>query len=384
MKSILLLLTTTILVFSCEKRSEDEGGEESIENNKAASSVITLTDVQLKSAGVELGKIETRQISGSIKVSGVLDVPPQQLVTVSVPLGGFLKDTKLLEGSKVKKGQQIAIIENLDFIQIQQDYLEAKNQLEVSQLDYDRQQQLARENVNSQKVLQQAKATHLTWKAKFTALREKIRVLNLNAEEIERGNIRSTINLFSPIDGYVTQVNVNIGKFVNPADVIFKIVDTEHLHAELIVFEKDVPKLRIGQKVRFTLANETTERTATVYLIGREIGNDRTIQVHCHIDKEDTELLPGMFLSAIVETGGNRVPALPVEAIADFQGQSHVFVSTGSDKNSHTFRIIPIKTGNSEGGFVEVSSDDTLRDADIVVKGAYGILAKLKNVEEGE
>jgi cobalt-zinc-cadmium efflux system membrane fusion protein len=204
--------------------------------------------------------------------------------------------------------------------------------------------------------------------------------------------------LHSPIDGYVTQVSVNIGKFVNPADILFEIVDTEHLHVELTAFEKDVPKLKIGQKVRFTLANETKERIATVYLLGREIGPGRTVQIHCHIDEEDTNLLPGMYLKAIVETGGAEVAALPENAVVDFQGKKYIFYQVaeaphgpaeGEREDSHGdeyhFEMVEVEVGNTELGYTEVKlPDDFPANSPIVVKNAYAILSKMKNSgEEG-
>jgi cobalt-zinc-cadmium efflux system membrane fusion protein len=184
-------------------------------------------------------------------------------------------------------------------------------------------------------------------------------------------------------------VNVNIGKYVNPTDVLFEIVDTEHLHAELTVFEKDVPKIKIGQKVRFTLANEAEERMATVYLVGREISEDRTVRIHCHIDTEDTELLPGMSLKALVETGGAVVSALPDESIVDFQGKKYIIIPathTTQGENEiqlRSFSLLEIKTGNSELGFTELFlSEDFNENTDVVVKGGYTILSKLKNSDE--
>jgi cobalt-zinc-cadmium efflux system membrane fusion protein len=237
--------------------------------------------------------------------------------------------------------------------------------------------------------LQQSKTSFATWQAKFNALREKLKVINLDVKSLEDGKVTSSINLYSPIGGYVTQVNVNIGKFVTPTDVIFEIVDTEHLHAELIVFEKDVPKLKIGQKVRFTLANEAEERIATIYLIGREITKERTVQIHCHIDKEDTELLPGMSLSAYVETGGTLVPALPDEAIVDFNSKKYIFIvaeenteDARSIESTQHFTMLEIQTSNRELGFTEVNVPDSLRRAEVVVKGAYALLSKIKNSEE--
>ena len=373
---------------SCDNNKVAGEKQEELLDEHEEENGVELTPAQSRTAGIELGKVDKKQISGTVKVNGVLDVPPQQLVSISVPLGGFVKNTSLLQGSRVKKGQVIASIENLDFIQIQQDYLEAKSQLELTEMDYKRQQELAKENVNSQKTLQQSKTNFATWQAKYNALREKLKFINIDVRSLEAGLVTSSINLYSPIGGYVTQVNVNIGKFVTPTDVIFEIVDTEHLHAELIVFEKDVPKLKIGQKVRFTLANETEERMATIYLIGREINKDRTVQVHCHIDKEDTELLPGMYLSAYVETGGALVPALPDEAIVDYNGKKYIFIVSekhGEDKAKESgqhFMMLEIQTSNRELGFTEVNVPDSLSQAEVVVKGAYALLSKMKNSEE--
>jgi membrane fusion protein, heavy metal efflux system len=379
------LLMTSLL--ACRSNETEQPVEEHHDEHQEEN-VVEMTADQMKTGGVVLGAVEQRQISGTIKVNGVLDVPPQQLVSVSAPLGGFLKNTELLEGSRVRKGQSIATIENLDFIQIQQDYLEAKNQFELAKLEYDRQQELAKENVNSQKTLQQSKSNFLIWQAKYHSYREKLKVLDVDVVSVDEGKITSVVNLYSPIDGYVTEVNVNIGKFVNPTDVLFEIVDTEHLHAELIVFERDVPKLRIGQKVRFMLANESNERMATIYLIGREIGKDRTVQIHCHIDKEDKELLPGMYLSAMVETGNAMVPALPDEAIISYQGKEYIFIEadgehkTGDASDNKHFMMLEINTSNREMGYTEVSLPENTSQAQVVVKGAYSLLSKMKNSEE--
>lgn len=401
----IVLFVLSITTTSCRKDSGTDEAQVSEEHHDEETNTVELTKAQFKNAGVELSTLSKRQISGTIQVNGVLDVPPQQLVSISAPMGGFLKDTGLLEGSRVKKGQAIARIENLDFIQIQQDYLEAKSQFELSKADYERQQQLADQNVNSAKTLQQAKTTYVTWNAKYNGLAEKLKVLNIGTSGLEDGDLKSSVNLYSPIDGYVTEVNVNRGKFVNPTDVLFEIVDTEHLHAELIVFEKDVRKLKIGQKVRFTLANETTERMATVYLIGREISAERTIQIHCHIDQEDKDLLPGMYLKAMVETGGAEVQALPDEAIIDFEGKKYIFIVSeavaytdedeAGDKKSKAednaqehkegthFSMIEVQVGKSELGYTEVIVPESFKaNYQVVIRGAYSLLSKMKNSEE--
>ena len=358
---------------------------ETIEHTAEEENTVVFTKAQFNTAGINFGQIEEKQISGTIKVNGLLDVPPQQLANVSVPLGGFLKNSELLQGTRVKKGHRIATIENIEFVQLQQDYLEARNQLEYAKADFERQQELAKENVNAKKTLQFAKANYYNWQAKSKGFQEKLKMLNINFGALEAGNISSSIPIYAPISGYVTEVNVNIGKYVNPSDVLFEIVDTNHLHAELIVFEKDVPKLKIGQKVRFTLANESTERMATIFLIGRKISTNRTIRIHCHIDKEDTQLLPGMYLKALVEAGGALVQALPDEAIIDYQGKKYIFVNTNGNapNEGYQFRMIEIEVGSSELGYTEVMlPDDYEKDLKVVTKGAYAILSMMKNSEE--
>lgn len=392
----LSILFVTILFAACGSKTETiEENTGRPEEDSVASNQVGLTSSQYKTAGVETGKVELKEISGTFKANGMLDVPPQQEISISVPLGGFLKKTDLLQGMFVSKGQLIAVIENPDFITMQQDYLDAKSQLEYTKADYERQQALAKENVNAQKTVQQSKASYNSLTAKVSGLRERIKVSGLSLSSVDNGNIHSSINIYAPISGYVTQVNANIGKYVNTTDVVFQIVDTKHLHAELTVFEKDVPKLKIGQNVRFTLANETKERTAKVFLIGREISTDRTVRIHCHIDKEDNQLLPGMFLKALVETGGSKVSALPNEAIVDFQGEKYIFISTGETQNSasndtaksdYHFTMMPVQTGNSELGYTEIVLPENfdITTTNVVVKGAYALLSKMKNSEEEE
>ena len=371
----LLALTLAVLLASCG--SKEQPKEEA--HKEEAADVATLNEKQIKTIGLETASLQQRKLSGVIRANGKLDVPPQQLISISIPYGGFVKNTELLQGVHVTKGQLLAVIENPEFIQMQQDYIEAKSQLDFAKTDYGRQQDLAKENVNAQKTLQQAKATYQGLLGKTNGLKAKLKILNIDAASVENGDIQPTINVYSPINGYVTQVNANIGSFVNPQDVVFKIVDTEHLHAELTIFEKDLPKIRIDQRVLFTLANETFERTATIHLIGREISADRTVQIHCHLDKEDKDLLPGMYLTAVVETGNSKVWAITDSAIVTFEGKNFVFIQT----NGTTYKMLEIKTGISEAGYTEIELTGELQaSSKIVTKGSYSLLSKLKNSEE--
>ena len=377
-----IALATLLAFASCGTKSDATTTE--AHDHEEEAGVVELTAIQFKTAGIVFGKPENRQISGAVKVNGLLDVPPQQQVSIAVPMGGFVKQTSLLQGMRVKQGQVIAVLENLDYIQMQQDYLEVRSQLEYATKEHERQQELAKENVNALKTLQQAKATWQTLQAKENGLKQKLGVLNINIASLEKGNIQRTINVTAPISGYVTQVNVNLGQFVTPADILFRIVNTEHLHAELTVFEKDIPKLKIGQLVRFTLANETTQRTATVHLIGREISAERTVRVHCHLEQEDTQLLPGTYLQALIETGANAVKALPDAAVVNFENKAYVFVRKPGTDSTYHFNMLEVQKGNSEQGYTEVTFPKDAPASEVVVNGAYDLLAKMKNSGEHE
>ncbi|NIG56145.1 efflux RND transporter periplasmic adaptor subunit [Chitinophaga sp. Cy-1792] len=389
MKTIKHIINLAVILFSmgflaaCNNKSAAEKSAADHDHDETPG-MVEISDLQYKTAGIQTGKLEDREISSAVKVSGLLDVPPQQLVSVSVPMGGFIRQTTLLQGMPIKQGQVIAVLENLDYIQLQQDYLEVRSQLEYATTEYHRQEELAKENVNALKTLQQAKAAWQSLTVKENGLRQKLSLLHVNMTALLKGDIQRSINVYAPISGYVTQVNVNLGQFVTPTDILFRIVNTEHLHAELTVFEKDIPRLKVGQLVRFTLANESSTREATVHLIGREISTDRTIRVHCHLSKEDTQLLPGTYLRAVIETGAAKVKALPEAAVVNFEDKNYVFVKAAAADSLHTFKMMEVTKGNTESGFTEVAFAGPAPDNDFVVKGAYDLLAKMKNSGEHE
>ena len=431
----IFLYTLCLFFAACSDphdHSKEGKGDEHTEHAEGEAREVALTADQYKIAGIETGKVETRSLTGVVRVNGVLDVPPQNLVSISAPAAGFLKSSDLLQGSRVRKGEVIAVLRNPDFIQWQQDYLETRHQLDADrsrleflEAEYKRQEELAKENVNAAKTLQSAKAEYNSLKSAIAGMEARLggqgarlRLMGINPERLRPDNFQSEISIFSPTGGYVTAVNVNAGKYVGNTDVLFQIADTKHLHAELTVFEKDIPKLKVGQKVRLNLANESRERSATVYLFGREISEDRSIRVHCHLDREDTELLPGMYFKAVVETGASPIPSLPEAAIVSSEGKDYIFVvetaaggkpeahehKEGEKKHDaekeehaheegeteqhaeHHFRMVEVKKGVTDGAFAEVllSEDFDIANSLVVTKGAFYLLSASKSAEQGE
>jgi cobalt-zinc-cadmium efflux system membrane fusion protein len=374
MKKFFVLTLSVLSIFSCSKKSEPE-----TKAQKTATSLhVALSEEQIKKMGIEVGQPVMRSVSGVIKANGMLDVPPQNLVSISAPLGGFVKRTEFLQGMRVAKGQTVVVLEHPDYIQLQEDYLMTKNHLEYLELEYKRQEELQNEKVSAAKDFQMAKSNYQSSKAKLLGLKAKLELINIHPSDIENGEIKSTISIASPISGFISQVNVNIGMYVSPSTMMFRIVDPEHLHAEAQVFEKDIPQLKIGQKVFLRLSNETTEREATVYLIGKEITAERTVRVHCHLEKEDASLIPGLFFSARIETSQIQVSTVPSDGIVLFQNKSYVFVQM----QPLQFEMVEIEKGVSEGGFTQVTLTEALKEKQIVLKGAYHLVSILRNSEE--
>jgi cobalt-zinc-cadmium efflux system membrane fusion protein len=383
-----------ILLASCSQPKTEEAAE-----TEHSEGMVELTLDQVKRAGITYTKVEMKNMSAVIPVTGILDVPPKNLISISAMMGGFIKNTALLQGMKVKKGDVIVTIQNPDFIQIQREYLESKSRLEFVRQEYKRQEELSKENVSATKTFQQISAELNSLMASLSALEERLRLLNINPATLTQDNIRSVVTITTPIDGFVTDVNVNIGKYVSPQDVICQIVDTRDLHAELTVFEKDIAKVKKGQKVRFSLADESSnERMGTVFLVDHKISAERTVRVHAHIDEADASLIPNMYLKALIEADNITTTVLPDEAILRSGSLDLIFIKTSHGDPSikdaeepnedhskeQVFRAIEVKRGISQNGYTEVllPQDFDVKNSEVVVKGSYDVLSKMNNSEE--
>ena len=387
-----LIILIGVLSFSCANNSTEKVTTEE-EHHDEETTTVAFSKAQFTRSAIEYGKVEMKNLSATIPVNGVLDVPPQNMVSVSAIMGGFIKTTALLQGMKVKKGAVIATIQNPDFIKIQSQYLEYKQKLKFLELDYKRQEELSKENVTASKTFQQASADYNSLLITVAALEEQLRMLNIDPAALSQNNIRSIVNIYAPISGYVTVVNVNIGKYVNPQDVICEIVDTDHLHAELTVFEKDISKIKKGQKIRFVLVNENDkERTASIYLINHQISAERTVRVHAHLDKEDATLMPNMYLKALIEISDSKTTALPDKALVTAGDSHYIFIklnsktASGKDQEQmYEFHAIEIQKGIAQNGYTEVVLPEGFDTSSAVVtNGAYDLLSKMNNTEEEE
>lgn len=379
MKKYIILLVSSALLMSC-------GSETKTENTATIApmeTTVELTEAQLKNMSLTTGKLEIKSISSILKVNGTIDVPPQNLVSISVPLGGFLKSTKLLPGMHIFKGEVIAIMEDQQYIQLQQDYLTTAVNLKYTEADYNRQKDLNQSKATSDKVFQQAEADYINQKITLKSLNEKLKLIGINPEKLNENTISRSISITSPIDGYVSKVNVNIGKYVNSTDVLFELVNPQDIHLGLTVFEKDLDKLFIGQKVfAYTNNNPGIKYPCEIILIGKDLSDERSVEVHCHFENYDKSLIPGMFMNAEVEVEPHNAFVIPNDGLVRFEGKEYVF--TQFENKKYEMQEVDIK--NTENGFTQISFADStgVRNKIFVTKGAYTLLMKMKNTEEGE
>ena len=369
---LLLVMATTFFACGNSKPAEKEAVT-------AEETVINLTNDQIKNAKIGLGKLEQKTVSSILKVNGKIDAPPQNMVSVSVPLGGYLKSTKLLPGMHISKGEVIAVMEDQQYIQLQQDYLLAKTKLNFIEKEYYRQKELNQSKASSDKVFQLTESDFISQKITVKSLSEKLKLISINPETVNENTISKSINIYSPINGFVTMVNVNIGKYTQPSEVLFELVNPSDIHLALTIFEKDLSQISIGQKlVAYTNNKPNVKHQCEIILVGHTVSNDRITEVHCHFLDYDKTLFPGMYMNAEIQLKKNDAFVLPEEAIVRFENIQYVFV----EKDKNNFEMVPVSIGSVENGFIEILDTEKLVSKNIVTKGAYSILMKTKNKSE--
>ncbi|MHA4896078.1 efflux RND transporter periplasmic adaptor subunit [Pedobacter sp. PWIIR3] len=368
------------------KAKTDEAKESEIEGS------IKLTSAQMNTVGIEIGSIESRNLDEVVKANGQLEVPPQNKADVSILSGGIITQIDVLEGQQVRKGQILAIINNQDLIKIQQEYLSAKNAFTYVQAEYERQKQLQEAGAGTGKFFQSAQATYYSDQSKLVAYESQLKQLGVSPGSIAKGKIISKFPVISPINGTVGQISANLGAFVQPGTSIMEVVDNSKIHCDLTVFEKDLMAVKIGQKVSFQLTNQGNQ-----VISGRINGINKSFQnetkgviVHAVIDNAASKnLIPGMYVTALISTGSKMMPSLPVEAIVSAEGKQYIFAVSGENKNGADnefhFTKVEVRTGISEQGFIQVTPlNELAKTTKVVTKGAFYLQSKSTGGEEEE
>ena len=373
--SFFLLYSIFVLfLFSCSSADKEVNTAKETKVKKQ----LQLSAKQLQTLGVKLGALEQINMGLSVFANGLIDVPPQNKSYIAMPFGGYIKKINVLDGMQVQKGQILMVVEHPEVIQLQQEYLEAQGQMDYLFSDYERQRELYEKEAGSAKNYQQAKSAYMVTKAKLSGLAMKLEMANVNMNALRNGQIERTQNIRSPFAGVITKVTANVGAFAEPKDNLLEIIDLKHAHAELTVYEKYLSFLQKEQRVKLQFVDMHTTATAKIYLIGREISEERTVKVHCHFDKLPKYITPGSYLKAEIRAEDQQQFTLPEEAVVQQNGKDVVFIEKAGN-----FFTVEIDILMTQDGRVAITSKQLalLKRSSIVVKGAYELLAILNKEE---
>ncbi|MDX1766519.1 MAG: efflux RND transporter periplasmic adaptor subunit [Arenibacter troitsensis] len=383
MSRLLYILPVTILFLNlsaCGDSGQKNKDTSNSGDNIPNANRITISKTQFDGESMELGGLSLQNFPVEVEVTGTIDVPPQNKAIVSAFIGGYIKRTPLLIGNKVKKGQPLLTLENPEFVQMQQEYQESFEQLNYLKSEFERQKSLVAEKITSQKNFLKAESEYKRNLATYNGLREKLKMLNISPENVEKGILVSEATIFAPIDGSITKVNISKGMYVSPADDIMEIVNTDHIHLELSVFEKDIMKVKKGQKIRFKISEASQEYyEAEVYLVGTSIDSDsRTVKVHGHLhDDENHNFAVGMFVEAAIITSNKRINALPNESIVNQDNNQYVLSLISEGNEGYIFESQVVGVGDSYNGFTAITEMGDLKLSDrVVVKGGFNLLSE--------
>lgn len=373
----------------------------------------SLTEAQIRTVGITFGPIEYKQLTDALKANGYLRVPNNNKANATSMFGGLVRRIYVEEGDFVKAGQVIATVENPDFINLQEEYLALESKIIFAEQEQIRQKELNEGGAGAMKNWQSVQADLRSYRGRRAALQRQIEMMGIDPKKLNPEGMRSSLVVTSPVSGTVSRILAKIGSYVDVAAPVAEIVDNSQLHLDIQVFEKDLPKLAVGQVIHFTLTNNpVTEYDAKVYSIGSSFEDDsKTISVHCKVVGNKKGLIDGMNVTALVSLDNAVMPAVPNDAIVELDGKPYIFVikshanPSPADHHDHDgqehlhdhgaarppaqegtyeFERIEVVTGVTELGYTSITLvNDIPKDAKIVTKGAFFINAKMSDTGDG-
>ncbi|AZB16859.1 efflux RND transporter periplasmic adaptor subunit [Chryseobacterium indologenes] len=373
-------LVIALVLSSCSgKKEEEKTVYENTTFRKNTENTVHLTEKQMQSVGVTTITIQDRNMEKLVRLNGKAEIAPSHISSVSSIMGGHIKSINVINGSHFRKGQVLAVVEDPQFIQLQQDYLVTKAQLEAARLNFNRQKDLNTSKASSDKTMQTAQADYSTLSATLKGLEEKLRIIGINTKGLSTGNIRSKINIYAPFTGFVSKILVNNGQYINPADTLFELIDPSGLLLELKVFENDMNDVKAGQEIIvYNNQNPDVKSNAKIVSVVPSIETGGSATAIAKLSSINSQFVKGMYINAEVNISSRFTQGLPNEAVVSFENKAYVFEDLGKSN----YKMVPVITGISDDQFTEIIKADFLKNKKIVQKGAYSLLMMLKNKAE--
>jgi membrane fusion protein, heavy metal efflux system len=385
---ITMLFALVSFLGSCTPDTAVTDAEEHGEHEEGPSNMVSITAAQAKVLGLTTALVVKKSLGNNIKVNGFLDLYPQDEANVNAFIGGNVSNIYFVEGDRIKRGQVLARLEHPDYLQMQQELQQSVSELDYLKTEYERKEKLYKEEISSGREFQKARSEYYSTQSKIKGLKAKLKLLNLNVSKVVAGQLFPTVPVISPIDGYVAEVYVRIGDFADPGVNLFYITNNAKTHVDFRVYEKDIYKIKVGQKAYFTIANKPGQLIeAHIQTIGRTFEDDpKAVHIHAIIDTKVSDLLPGLYVEGRIVETEHLTNVIPEEAIIREGDRSFIFVKADHDDDEGeehhdeklSFEVVDVTTGIVDAGFVEVTFSQPLaKDARVVVNGAYMLSSEL-------
>ena len=390
-KSVFLLLTIGLLIASCgggdDHAGHDHGESGHEEHGDEHEEEVHFSEQQFASLNMKIDSLRYRNINSYVQANGQLEVPPQNEAIVTAVIGSNVKSIKVIEGDKIKKGQVLAYLSHPDLISVQTEYASNWNQLAYLKEEYERKKKLYEDNVGSGKEYQKSKSAYFSMKSQVSGDESKLRLLGISPKKIQEGTIYDQVAVTSPISGHIRTVEVKTGQFVQPEKELFEIVNIEHIHADLMVFEKDMHKVKEGQRVTFTTESAPgKELEATIYSVGKAFEQDpKAIHLHAEIENKQGLLIPGMYINGRIIAEDVKTYALPESAVVREGDKYFIFTAKKEQDNGEiewAFQPVEVNVGGIDNGWIEIKLLQELSiGTQLAYNNAYYIMAEIKKGE---
>jgi cobalt-zinc-cadmium efflux system membrane fusion protein len=378
-----------LLLASCQNQPTPQQPETQTTETAAdapAETRIRLSAAQVKNARIQFGEPMPRPMKEFLRAAAELHLDKEQTATAGTFTNGILTDLRVTQHKVLRKGDVVAVIQKPDLVDIQQDYLENRDKLAFLQAEFNRFKQLSAADATALKNFQKAEAELRAAQTADKAMAARLRQFQINPEQLNADNINTDVLVKAPISGTVTRIHAGLGSAVQTGDAICEMADFTQLHPVIYVFEKDITRVKTGQKVLLHHPSTPGDNlSATIYIVERAVDPERNaVRVHARFDKQPTQtLVAGTYLDAqIIVSGAGNTAALPEEAVVREDTGSFIFALVEQSEQEQIFRKIPVRIGASDGGYVAIYPETPLPEkAKIVIKGAYYVSAQGAGIE---
>ena len=359
--NISIILTLYIIFTSC--KSSPEGSSQNMQAEEKSADRISLNLQQLSNLQLTTTTLSNRQINSKIKLNGKILALPQNILSVHAPITSTIQSIKVIPGMNVKKNQLLMVLTDPSLIQLQEDFLRAKNSFILKKSEYERQKEMSSAQATSIKNLQNAESDWKEISIILESLTLRVRMLGLVPQQIEDHGIQSSIEVRSKVAGTITQILVNSGSRVNPDQKLLEIQSLDDLKLVLKIFERDINDIQKGTEfIGYSNISKDQSYQCKIESVVPQVNTESYLEVYASIISGKQKIIPGMYIQAELPVKSVLSDAFPEECILNFEGGDFVFVAL-SDQD---FKLQPVQISQKSESWVGIRKDDSINQYKIV------------------